>query len=579
MKTFRIYISLSLILLISNCVFGQYSLKSAKDLTWYNNIPKETIGFVVSSNTSITGETFYYKVYCKDLKSQKISKLSKIAYVELHNNAGLIFKQKLDLINGVSEGRFTIPKNIPTGHYKLIGYTQWMKNNDNHLFDEKNLIILNPKDISFKEDTLSVTDQSTKNTSGNNLVDINTDTNTFEKRSKVALRIDSPDLNVKLGNYVVSVSRVNSLDALFTYNGISINEIKAPNTSKEKTIGDLIFLPETEGEIASGIIVNKNTQEAIANTRVMLSILDDSAFQDFAITNEEGRFTFTIKNRFESDKALIQAIEDSANEYKITFDKKTQVNYSSALTFNTITVPTSIKEQIRERSIYSQIENAYRDVKQDQSKTQKPIKPFYGNHEIKFILDDYKRFPTLALTLVEVVEHAWHERYKGKTRAINIRERENSPYYDENILPIVVYDGAYIKDYEGILPEDANNIESISVFRDEFYYGNKVYQGALMVKSKDRDFYQSLVSENAILIDLLKPQPSFNYFKADYTKSANRIPDYRNTLLWLPNYIFSSANNELSFYAPDLEDRYVISIDGVTKNGQTIHIEKEIKVQ
>ncbi len=575
MKTFKLYISTLVILLLSNSAFAQYTLKNDNDVSWYNKTTKESIDFTVNAKTIITGETLYYKIYCKNLETNEISKLSKVAYVELLNNEGLIFKQKLLLNNGTGEGRYSIPKNIATGHYKLIGYTQWMKNNTNHLFDEKNLIILNPRDdLSFKDDTFT---PNKNGTTTNDLISIKTSSDTFSKRSKVVMNIDSNDLNVKLGNYAVSVSKVNPLDALFTYNTIAEKSAIKSSDYTKKNIGDFIFLPETDGEIISGTVTTKSTNKPVENTRIMLSILDDSAFQDFAITNKEGRFTFTIKNRFESDKAMLRAIEDEANDYKITFDKKNTIN-SSALQFNSISIPETLREHVRQRSLHTQIENAYRAVKQDANVPQKTLKPFYGNHEIKFVLDDYTRFSTLAETLIEVVEHAWHERYKGKTRAINVRERENDPYYDVDILPIVIFDGAYIKDHENVLPEDANNIESISVFRDEFYFGNKVYQGALMVKSKDRNFYQSLVSDNSILIDLLKPQPSYNYFKADYTKTVNRIPDFRNTLLWLPNYIFSSANNEISFFTSDIEDNYQISLNGITKNGQPIHIEKEFKI-
>ena len=579
MTIFRITISFLVSLAFTNLALAQYDLKSEKDLAWYNKTPKESIHFTVNSNTLITGETLYYKVLCKNAQSQEISSLSNIAYVELQNENGVVFQHKLILKNGAGESLFNISKDLPSGHYKLLGYTHWMKNNGPTFHNEKNLIIINPTEGLLFSDKPIDSNLKKESLSNNDLISIETDAPVYAKRSKVVLKVNSDDINVKLGNYAISVSKVNHLDALFSSNNIPLTAPKIASNFNNKTIGDAIFLAETEGEIISGKVSEKSSKKPIVNTRVMLSILDDSAFQDFAITNSEGLFTFTLKNSFKSDKAFIQTIEDEANNALISFNTKTLVNNNS-LQFKNITISKKFKEIIRKRSIASQIETAYSQLKKNDPIVPKYSPPFYGNYEAKFVLDDYKRFPTLAETLIEVVEHAWHERYNGKVRAINVRERENDPYYDVNILPLVVYDGAYIKDHAAILPENANTIESISVFRDEFYYGSKVYQGALMVKSKDRNYYQTLVRDNAILIDLLKPQFSHNYFKENYSVgNTERIPDYRKDLLWLPNYIFSSENNEVYFYTSDQKELYRISLEGTTKNGIPIYLEKEIVIE
>ena len=123
---------------------AQYELKTDDDLNWYNNIAQEKIYVHHNSNVLLVGETLYYKLYCLNARTERLTKNSKIAYVELIGESGTVFKHKLKLNNGTSFSGFFIPTTVATGMYKLIAYTNWMRNNGDNSFYETDIAIINP---------------------------------------------------------------------------------------------------------------------------------------------------------------------------------------------------------------------------------------------------------------------------------------------------------------------------------------------------------------------------------------------------------------------------------------------------
>jgi len=234
------------------------------------------------------------------------------------------------------------------------------------------------------------------------------------------------------------------------------------------------------------------------------------------------------------------------------------------------------KALIKDRSVHNQIENAFLEVKKDAFVTYELPKEFYGNPPTIYRLDDYKRFPTIAETLTEIVDHAWYKKDKNKKLIFDVRAREFDPYAMDDIKPLVVIDGAYIKDHEAALNDSAYDVETISVLREEYYYGNKVYQGIVNIKTTSGDYYNKLKGEYLANTTLFKPSPRKKYFKQDYSvqTDTSRIPDYRHQLLWVPEFRFNSQNYELDFYTSDVKGNFEVVLEGYTNNGDYVKISK-----
>jgi len=571
----------SLVLLSIQLGFSQYTLKNVEDVNWYSNIAQEKIFVHQNATLLFSGEQLSYKVYCLNAKTNTYTNNSKIAYVELIGKDGLVFKHKLRLENGTGQSNFYIPSSVKTGHYKLIAYTQWMKNGEEGNYFQSDLGIINPyTKISFDENGDSGLANETKLTNRYQQIDLKTDSDTYNKREEVNLTIKSLNAANAYGNYSLSVRRVDELPNQFSImSSNSINDRYNQSIGTKKAVGESIYLPEFKGEMIRGKVVNPNTGKLTKKIEVSLSILSDEAYQDIILTNDQGIFYFHLADAYSQSKAMIQVLGDDRANYKIEIDNHESIRLSN-LEFNELQINSNFEKQIIERSVQNQIQNAYLEIKQDRLITPFYKEPFFGNHMVTYQLDDYKRFPTVAETLIEVVENAWHERGKGKQRFINVRERQNDPYYEVDILPMLVVDGALIQDHDIVMDLDASLVESISVLRDEYYYGNRVYQGVLMVNTIEGNYYNNLSESYIKLIDLFSPQLAVAHFKQDYNieSDSERIPDYRNQLLWFPYFQFQAPSRTIQFFTSDVKGKYLISLEGFTISGVPISIKKLITV-
>ena len=299
------------------------------------------------------------------------------------------------------------------------------------------------------------------------------------------------------------------------------------------------------------------------------------------LTNDKGIFYFQLTASYSSSNALIQVVGENRNDYSIEVFDHQSVDMSN-LDVKDFEINSSFKELITQKSVYNQIQNAYETVRKNRTILPKYPEAFYGNYQSVFKLENFKRFSNIAETLIEVVDHAWHERRsgQGKKRFANVREREFDPYFGVDLLPMLVVDGALEQSHEDFLYYDAKKVESIAVLRDEFYFGDRVYQGALLVKTNDGDYANSLNADYIKRINLFSPQLKTQYYRQNYLEETDyeRVPDFREQLLWMPNFSFQRQKEEVKFYTSDNKGTYVITVEGFTNNGKPISINKRLRL-
>ena len=90
----------------------------------------------------LAGELLYLKTFTVTHEKKPLS-FSKIAYVELLDEANFRAQVKIELINGVGEGWMELPLDLPTGYYRLIAYTRFMRNEGASVFFEKDIAVMN----------------------------------------------------------------------------------------------------------------------------------------------------------------------------------------------------------------------------------------------------------------------------------------------------------------------------------------------------------------------------------------------------------------------------------------------------
>jgi len=574
---------LTFIILGITLSYGQNISKNISSKN-FNTIPTEKVYVHQNSTLIISGEYIFYKFYCINNKTNSLSNISKIGYLEIVNeNKQVVLKQKITLSGGQGQGQgdIFIPTTIPSGNYKLIAYTQWMKNNKGFNFFQNDIAIINPylsnQHHLFKEPIEEKTPliNTYNNINQTNDVNINLDSDVYSTRKKVTLAINSLKKDFLEGSYSISVKSIGDMVGP-SKNTSKTYETLFKNTDKLTPLlsNDSIYLPEMRGELLQGKIVTKKANTPAANIKVSLSIPGKKRLFKIATTNKNGVFYFNLDKEYDGNDAFFQIFNNEREGFKILLNNQPSINYGD-LVFNNFELSSKLKNAILQRSIHNQIENAYFKAKPDSIKSIKSTKLFQENKIQTYLLDDFTRFPTLKETIIEIIP----EIVIKKTKEHSFFKVKFESKYD--VLPLVLFDGVLIQKHDDIINYDSHKISQISFLKEEYIYGSERFNGIILIETKDGSFKSKEYGDHVKNITLSKPQTIKKYYNQTYKTGHkhDRIPDYRSQLFWNPNVKLDGEKTILIFYTSDSKGQFEVCLEGFSKKGKAVSLKKIITVK
>ncbi|KAA1246785.1 hypothetical protein [Aquimarina sp. RZ0] len=551
-------------------------------------MPKEDV--YIHHNTSLlfAGEYMYYTFYCTNSQTKNLSTLSKIGYIELvSEDKKIVLKQKVKLEQGVGQGDFFLPIAIESGNYKLIGYTQWMRNGAISSLFQSDISIINP----YRGNQKRILSDSGK-TAVNNPIKISNPTHTnsntisfvtnkkdYKKREKVAVHIKGDVDLYKQGHYSISVRKIDTINIPARYSSKTYNRLKLNKTSDKKLKSSVnhILIPELRGELICGEIRSTIATTAIHDKKVGISIPGREYEIKIVSTDTDGSFCFTLDKQYLGDTVFIQLI-GNPEKYDISLKEKQPINYDD-LMFHKFRITPAMKKMILDRSFYNQVQNAYFSLKPDTLVTLKKIKPFYGDQVTVFKLDDYTRFPTIKETLVEVINNAWIKKLSDENSIFQVRYKY-PPYNGPDHLPLVIVDGIIIQDHTKIIEYDARKVKKITLSRDKHFLGEQIFEGILDFETIDGDFYKTLDIDYIKKFQLSKTLPKKKYYNQYHglNSKTDKTPDFRLQLLWEPDFKINTIEPSFDFFTSDNTGTYEIVMEGYSNTGQPVSLRELITV-
>jgi len=548
----------------------------------------ETVFLHTNATTFVSGETLYYKLYCLKLSNKTPSNVSKIAYVELvDSDKKTVFKNKLYLENAKGQGDYFVPTTLKTGNYKLICYTNWMLNQTDSRVFQIDISIINPFQINEASTSGSLVNTNTEtkptsqieqqqNTSSNDNLKLNLDKKTFINRELVNFKIQSLNEISKNGNYSLSVRKLDNLPSKKQISTTEFSEI----ASRMEMISqnEKLILPELRGEMITGKITSKNNPNDIQNINIGLSIPGKTFAFKVVKTDKNGNFIFNIDKAYYNSNIIIQVIDNKRADYTISLADSSQIDYAKLTIQPYINLTPEFKESLLNRSIASQIENAYYSKKTDSLFKQKPINAFYQSIAKEYILDDYTRFPTLKETSTEIVKEMYYEQDK---KNYSLHLRDFSIYTQSSEPALVLVDGLLLQNTNELFEYKMKNIYKISVVPGLYFLGPKAFNGVISFTTINHDYVSSQSGTYILDTTILRPSIKREYFTPNYSdKSKNeRIPDYRYQLLWLPEVTLANTENPVSFYTSDVTGTFEITLEGFTDQGIPVSLKDTFEVQ
>jgi hypothetical protein len=343
---------------------------------------------------------------------------------------------------------------------------------------------------------------------------------------------------------------------------------------------DIRYLPENENHYLSGRLINRESLAPAGDKFVFISSPGKTTRFMYARTDKDGNFSFPIPVSRNINDIIIQPEEvDSVNTVNIesSFSEFYFPLFDSIISDNEVAPyvsKMSINYQLH--SIYGVSSEAEDTVKQSEELPEK--KNFYGNPDIKLIMDNYIKLPVLEEVFFELLPGVTMRRKISGYEVTIIDPVEKRKY---NVPPGIFVDGVVFNNATILADLDPELVEQIDVVTDKYLVGKYLFYGIINVITKAGDFSNVGLPENAVrlshrIIDPVKLFSSPDYSEQEIKQS--RVPDLRNTLYWNPSVQPDDEGKiRIEFWTSDYGTDYKIDIQGIDTNGKSLSCTKIIK--
>ena len=528
---------------------------------------QERIYLQTDKQLYLAGELLWLKLYTTDTAG-RLMDCSKIGYVELIHDSIPEVQIKIDLQDGTGAGWMELPGLLPTGYYRMIAYTRYMRNEGESVFFEKMIAIVNPfhqnNELYSDDITIPFAYQSIENNHA--ALNLSLDKPAYSIRDKGEIRIKGlPAENISLGVSITGVDPV--LEVSTPIDELTVTNSPAVNGR---------YVPEYEGAIIDGVLIDLATGNPAADPQVtaMLSFPGDEIQLFAGQVDTNGDVTFYTQCVTGKQELTTTAITSSASKYRV--DIQSPYALHNPVNLPLFNPDSTWQDYLQLRYLSLQVTHAYIADSLGKIKEITPCSDLRPT--TRYILDDYTRFPNMQEVFIEFIALARIRRTNEGYRFSMSNETFDA--FSNNIL--VLLDNIPVADHELMVNYNPLLIKTIDLHFGQYVFGGRRFDGIISFYSYKNDYPGITFGESTQIYDYEGALP-YRYFYTPNDDPANissPIPDFRHTLLWEP-LIQSNGQNEwiIPFKTSDLPGNYVITIEGIGENGAMIQVKQTFKVE
>jgi hypothetical protein len=342
------------------------------------------------------------------------------------------------------------------------------------------------------------------------------------------------------------------------------------------------YKKETENHFLYGRLINKGTQVPDPEQYLFLSMPGKKAMFQYAKTDKNGDFTFTLPLDNNIRDLIIQP-ENAERNNNIRIESSFSDKYpESAPAYRTSAK--ALSQDNSKLAVNYQVMKIYRsDILQDKSSGVAftgGARRFYGKPDIELIMDDYIKLPVMQEVFFELMPGVFLKKKKTDYE-ITIADPVENRIYDNP--PLLFIDGVVVKDPAIIANLDPEIVEEIDAVKSRYFVGEYLMFGLVNVITRAGDFSNITLPDYAVRIPYRVTEPVNSFTSSDYTSAEKRqshIPDFRNTLYWNPSVKTDKKEKTvIEYWSSDFRSDYEIRVQGFDGDGKPVSIRKTIKVQ
>ena len=517
----------------------------------------------------VAGETLWYSAFCLDVAKGTLSRVSSVAYVELHDAEKMVASGKVALLDGRGAGQLSIPGSLPTGNYRLVVYTAQNRAERGYDYNglaSKTVSIFNVFSGERVKDGVEMVEpeayEEYRIGSGVTKGDVT-----------LAVAGDSLVL-VNRGGEAVTLSLSVTHDDGFAANG---NPTIADFTAEARRVGPKSFdnsiLPEYEGEIIHGHITgfSEEMMPKLMGKFAFISTPSTKSDVYSSVIDPDGKVAFFTGNIYGTKEYIceIEGIDPSLNCF---IELESPFVNAQVAAPKKLRMSESLRKPLLARSVAMQIERHFTsDTLLDPLSVRQC--GLFGSHEVVYVLDDYTRFTTMEEVLIEFVSEMRARRRSDGSRDIQIRLDNGTLPSFSSMPTLMLLDGVPVFDQQKIMDYDPLLVESIHIYPQTYYIGSRPYEGIANFITYKHNLPGFQFGGNVRVVDFQGVS-----WPTSYTGQALRdeegYPDYRQTIYWHPLLTLAPGQTlVIPCKMPDYTGRFKVSMEGLSTAGTSFHAE------
>jgi hypothetical protein len=435
----------------------------------------ERIFVQLNSTLLLTGETLYFQVFCRQAKDNRPTRLSKVAYVELIGENGTpAFQAKVALEKGSGHGDFFVPSNFSSGNYTLVAYTRWMKNFTTESFYRNQVTIVNPfmrlTEVARGSGKVVAREKTAGSTNRSNF-ELKLSGHSFKPREKVSLTFAGSTAATVCVSVRKKEASLDDAGSIVIGGMAETGGVESPTPIKGR------FIPEMRGHLITGSIASTADQPS---GKVVLASLPG---QDFVLratkTDPSGNFVMVVDSIPPSSTILFQVVDNDIRTQALKIDNPFLDDYSKFRP-GPLAIDASLWKIVDERSVFTQIENAYYQGEKDVVVPKTPGS-FYNTPDKVYRLDDFTRFPTMEDVFREYVPEVITKKSKANFSLHIVKIDDLPPIRSHREKLVGIQSGRLYSfpDYS----KDKLKLERVPDYRLQLYWGPSVFVSKDQVKA------------------------------------------------------------------------------------------------
>jgi hypothetical protein len=339
------------------------------------------------------------------------------------------------------------------------------------------------------------------------------------------------------------------------------------------------FLPEYEGLVIHGKVIDKRNGNPVPNITAYLSIPGERFHLSNAMSDQNGEVRFVVKDVYGLNELVTQTVNKTDSNYRVELLSPYSEKYSNSVLPH-FELEEKWQDQLVAHSTSGQVQNAFVNDKQPFLLPAIDTEAFYGIPDRRYFLDDYTRFSTMEEVIREYVIYV---RVRKDNNQYHL-EAENAPYqvhFTDDALVLV--DGVPVSDINKIIAFDPLKIKKIDVVARKYFWGNTVNNGIVSFSTYKGDLANFELDPNAVVVEFQGLQLKREFYSPVYDtpeKQQSRMPDLRNVLSWNPDIQTDQyGRKSITFYTSDLKGNYAVVIEGISNTGLSGSVVKMITVK